>query len=147
MNNDASKELISPITAAPETSGFGTRDAGREASRIACNSAARIASQLGDLLGRSELLKALAVFRRTLLPPRHPGRRRQERITKAHEDWKAGMPRVALYRAHIRNWEKHNRYRRGAEEKALMDAIRSRERRAEKHREPNGPEVGEPITS
>lgn len=129
MSDDASKELISPLTPAPETSAFGTGDAISEAYRIARNSAARIVSQFGDLLTRRELSKALAAFRRTLFPPRNRGRRREERITKAHEDWKIGMPRVALYRTHIRNWDKHNRYRRRAEEKALMDAIRSRERR------------------
>jgi hypothetical protein len=129
MSDDAPKELTGFPTPAPETSGFDTGDAAKEACRIVCNSAARVASQFGDLLGRKDLSKVLAAFRRTLLPARRRGRRREERITKAHKDWRAGIRRIALYRAHIPGWGKHNRYRRRAEEKALMDAIRSRERR------------------
>jgi hypothetical protein len=39
------------------------------------------------------------------------------------------MRAEALYRAHIPGWEKHSKWRRKHEERALMDAIRSRRRR------------------
>jgi hypothetical protein len=55
-------------------------------------------------------------------------------VTAALADWKAGIRGVALFQKHIPGWQKHNRYRRMAEEKRLMDAIRSRDRRAKQNR-------------
>jgi hypothetical protein len=84
---------------------------------------------LGSLLDPSDRRKVLIAFRGTLFPARRPGRRRKERITAAHQDWKNGMRGLALYRAHIPGWERHNRYRRQSEARALMDAVRTRDRR------------------
>jgi hypothetical protein len=50
-------------------------------------------------------------------------------MTAAYRDWKAGMRGVALFRKHIPGWEGHHRYRKIGEQKALIDAIRSRSRR------------------
>ncbi len=130
MSNDASKELTGAPPTLPETDGFDTtEEILNEACRISRNSAARIVSQFGAVLGHKERAKVLAAFRYNLFPPARRGRKRMKRITEAHKDWKAGVRGVALYRAHIPGWEKHNRFRRKAEEKALRDAIRSRERR------------------
>ena len=46
-------------------------------------------------------------------------------MTAAYLDWKAGMRGVCLYRKHIPGWQKHSRYHRIGEQKALMDAIRA----------------------
>jgi len=71
----------------------------------------------------------VSLFRAGVVPRRRAGRRPKAQVTAAYQDWKAGMRGVALFRKHIPGWQKHNRYRRIAEEKRLMDAIRSRYRR------------------
>ena len=51
-------------------------------------------------------------------------------VTAAFQDWTAGMRGVALCRVHIPGRDKHGQWRRKAEARPLMDAIRSRYRRA-----------------
>jgi hypothetical protein len=88
--------------------------------------------QFGDGLTRDECLRLVSVFRAAVVPKRRAGRRPKPQVTAAYLDWKAGMRGVTLYRKHIPGWEKHNRYHRIGEQKALMDAIRSRYRRERK---------------
>lgn len=99
------------------------------ASKQAHDAGTRIVAGLGATLGPRDRRAVLTAFRRTLFPPKRPGRRCKETITAAHRDWKNGMHGPALYRAHIPRWEKHNRFRRNCEAQTLMDAIRTRERR------------------
>jgi hypothetical protein len=120
----------------PKPSGFGAKEieiqadqAAAEACRIAQDAGLRIVSQFGPALGRKARMKALGALRRVLFPPRRPGRKCKEAVTRAHIDWKNGLRGVALYRAHIPGWEKHSSWRRTAEARALMDAIRTRDRR------------------
>jgi len=94
--------------------------------RVAVNA---LVARFGYVLGRKELAKVVAAFRRNLFPPGRRGRKRTKRITEAVKDWRAGVRAVALYRVHIPGWERHHHYKGKAEEKALTDAIRSRERR------------------
>ena len=100
-----------------------------EACAIAKEAASVAVSRLGPSPDRRQLHKLLSAFRRVLFPVKPPGRRRKEGITAAHRDWKNGMRGVELYRKHIPGWEKHSRWRRAGEQRALRDAIRSRERR------------------
>ena len=112
-------------------SGSGTPDPSlvAEACKRAHDAGSRIAVDLGSSLGPSDRRKVLITFRRTLFPAKRPGRRRKDAVTAAHRDWKNGVRGLALYRAHIPGWDKHHHYRRQSESRALMDAIRSRERR------------------
>jgi hypothetical protein len=145
MSGDESKQLTGAGNPTPQSDGIDSvEEALKEACRIGEGYAARILSQFGALLGRKERVKVTSAFRRRLLPPRRRGRRRTKRITEALEDWMAGVRGVAFYRVHIPGWEKHNIYRRRAEEKALRDAIRSRERREQKRRASECGAVAEP---
>ena len=107
-------------------------DAVNRACQLAQQAGADIVAQLGPMLGRRDLAKAVTVFRHTLLPGRQRGRKPKEQITAAHRDWKNGVRGVALYRSHIPGWDKHSHYRRQSEARGLMDAIYSRERRERK---------------
>ena len=88
-----------------------------------------IRRQYGQRLTRDECVKLVSVLRAGLVPRRRAGRRPKPQVTAAYLDWKAGMRGVALFRKHIPGWEGHHRYRKIGEQKALMDAIRSRSRR------------------
>ena len=99
------------------------------ASKRAQEAGARIVADLGAALSSRDRKNLVTAFRRTLLPPKRPGRRCKETITAAHRDWQNVMHGPALYRADIPGWEKHNRFRRKCEAQTLMDAIRTRERR------------------
>jgi len=88
-----------------------------------------IRRQFGEGLSREECLRLVSAFRAGVVPRRRAGRRPKPQVTAAYLDWKSGTRGVALYRKHIPGWEKHNRYHRIGEQKALMDAIRSRTRR------------------
>jgi hypothetical protein len=99
------------------------------AKEMTARAAHDIRRQFGDRLTRDECMKLVSVFRAGIVPRRRAGRRPKPQVTAAYLDWKAGMGGVALYRKHIPGWQKQNRYRRIAEEKRLMDAIRSRRRR------------------
>jgi hypothetical protein len=91
----------------------------------------RIAQEIGHL-DRRELHAIVQAFQSQLLPARKPGRRRNKEITAAHADWKSGLRGVALCQKHIPRFDQMGRWRRRAMIRALMDAIRSRERRARK---------------
>jgi hypothetical protein len=99
------------------------------AREITTQAAQEIRSQFGEGLTREESLTRVNAFRAGVVPRRKSGRRPKPQITDAFRDWKAGMCGVVLYRKHISGWERHNRYHRIGEQKALMDAIRSRVRR------------------
>jgi hypothetical protein len=103
-----------------------------EACKRAQDTGAGIVAELGALLAHGDRRKVLSSFRRILFPPGRPGRRPKETVTAAHRDWKNGVRAPALYRAHIPGWGKHNRYRRQSEARALMDAVRTRDRRERK---------------
>jgi hypothetical protein len=108
----------------------------RQAESAAVDAGRSIAVSLLEIKGRDRL-KIVRVFRSQIIPPGRPGRRRKERITAAHRDWKNGIRGVALYRKHIEGWDKHGQWRRKGEERRLMDAIRSRERR-DQGKKPSG---------
>jgi hypothetical protein len=76
--------------------------------------------------------KIVTAFRLAMIPKRRAGRKLSEAITAAYTDWKFNIRGVALFRKHILNWERLSRWRRRAEERSLMDAIYSRNRRERK---------------
>jgi hypothetical protein len=130
MSNERRKEFSSTSEPPSRPDVIGTPgEPVAEACRLAQAVSARIIAQFGPALERGERVKVLATFRRTLFPRRRSGRRPKESITAAHRDWKNGVRGIALYKAHIPRWEKHNHWKRRGEERALMDAIRKRERR------------------
>lgn len=88
-----------------------------------------IRRQCGQGLTREEYLRLVSAFRAGIVLRRRAGRRPKPQVTAAYLDWKAGMRGVALFRKHIPGWEGHHRYRKNGEQKALMNAIRSRSRR------------------
>jgi hypothetical protein len=57
------------------------------------------------------------------------GRKRRKEITAVHPDWKQGMRGLQLYRKHIPGYDNLAQWRRKAKSRALMDAIRTRQRR------------------
>ena len=115
---------------APQPDGFGTSDEVlAQAFKQIRDAGTDIMVRFGALLPRSERIKLVSTFRRILIPPRRRGRRPKETITSAHRDWKNGIRGLALYRAYIPRFDKHSLWRRMAEQRALMDAIYSRERR------------------
>jgi hypothetical protein len=85
--------------------------------------------EFGESLTRDEWIQVVRAFGSAIVPKRKAGRPRKAQVTAALADWKAGMRGVDLYRKHIPGWQSHNRYRRMAEQKSLLDAIRSRRRR------------------
>lgn len=144
---DAGFSAVPPCE--PKGSGFGKPDPSpvAEACNRAHDAGSRIAVDLGSSLGPSDRRKVLITFRCTLFPAKQPGRRRKDAVTAAHRDWKNGMRGPALYRAHIPGWEKHNRYRRQSEARALMDAVRARNRREQKRAaQRQGQSEAEPIS-
>jgi hypothetical protein len=82
-----------------------------------------------DGLSASERRKVVTAFRAVMIPKRRAGRKPSEALTAAYTDWKANIRGVALFRKHISNWERLSRWRRQAEQRSLMDAIYSRNRR------------------
>ena len=88
-----------------------------------------IREQFAQSLTREDYIRVARAFRSAIAPKRKPGRRPKAQVTAALVDWKAGVRGVALYRKHVPGWEKHGEWRRKAETRALMDAIRSRRRR------------------
>ena len=83
-------------------------------------------------LDRRGRLRIVGTFRRQLIPSRKPGKKRRKEITAAHADWKLGMRGVELYTTHIPGYDRMSRWRRESKSRDLMDASRSRERRAMK---------------
>lgn len=135
MSDQESKGFPSPASDEPKTSVFDTASATSEevpaAEVIATEASQRIARHYGqrDRRGR---IRIVTIFRRQLIPPRRPGRKRREEITAAHADWKLGMRGLELYRKHIPRYDRMSQWRRKSESRDLRDAIRSRERRAKK---------------
>jgi hypothetical protein len=130
MNDDPNKvsNADSELTSKPSV--LDTEDAKQfaQATDAAVAAGQQIAKDFQSL-GHRQRLRVARVFRRQLFPPRSPGRKRSNRITAAHTDWKAGLRGVALYRKHILGWGRHGYWRRKAESRALLDAIRARSRR------------------
>ena len=85
--------------------------------------------QFSESLTREDYIRVARAFGSAVVPKRKPGRRRKPQVTAALADFKAGMRGVALFQKHIPSWDKHGEWRRKAEARALMDAIRSRDRR------------------
>ena len=102
------------------------------ACELAREAGGGIVSALGAELERRDKLRTIAVFKRTLIPAGRPGRRRKKSITEAHLDWKAGLRPPFLCEKHISGFGKMNQYQRDYEARRLMEAIRTRERRAAK---------------
>jgi len=99
------------------------------AKEMTARAAHDIRRQFGEGLTREECLGLVSAFRAGVVPRRRAGRRPKAQVTAAYLDWKSGMRGAPLCLKHIPGWEKHNRYRRMAEEKRPLDAIRSRSRR------------------
>lgn len=135
MSDQQSKCLFTPSSGEQQTSVSGTTEPIPEnlptAEVIATEAGQRIARDHPHL-GRRGRLQIVSAFRRQLIPPRKPGRKRRKEITAAHADWKLGMRGVELYRRHISGFDRMSRWRRESESRDLMDAIRSRERRSTK---------------
>ena len=129
-NSDENRDVAAVVNHEPKPSGSGTPDSQpvAEACKRAQDVGVAIVADFGEALARRDRSKVLSTFRRILFPARRPGRRPKETITAAHRDWKNGVRGPALCRAHIPGWEKHGYYRRQSEARALMDAIRTRER-------------------
>jgi hypothetical protein len=104
-------------------------EAFRLGKEIAIRAAQRIRAELGDRLSRDQFIRLSKAFRSAVVPRRKPGRQPSTLVSAAYADWKAGMKPRALCEKHIPAWATHNHYRRNGEQKALMDAIRSRYRR------------------
>jgi hypothetical protein len=104
-------------------------EAFRLGKEIVIETAQRIRAELGDRLSRDEFIRLSRAFRSAVVPRRKPGRQPSTRVTAAYANWKTGMRPRAICEKHIPGWAKHNRCRRSGEQKALMDAIRSRKRR------------------
>jgi hypothetical protein len=83
----------------------------------------------GESLTREGYVQVARAFRSAVVPKRKPGRRPKAQVTAALEAWKTGMRDEALFRAHIPGWDKKSKWRRRCESRALMDAIRTREKR------------------
>jgi hypothetical protein len=135
MNDQQSKGSPMPANDDRKTSGFGTPSTPAEnlpaAEVIATEAGQQIARAYGHLDRRGRM-RLVSTFRRQLIPPRKPGRKRRQEITAAHADWKSGMRGEELYRKHIAGYDRMSRWRRKSESRDLRDAIRSRERRAPK---------------
>ena len=143
MQNHAEEERIkSPDSTATDASAPGlkssvcgtpepTPDNPPSAEVIATEAGRRIARDYPQLDRRGRL-RIVSTFRRQLIPPRKPGRKRREEITAAYADWKLGLRGLELYRKHIAGLERMSRWKRESKMRTLRDAIRSRERRTSK---------------
>jgi hypothetical protein len=93
----------------------------------------------GESLTRDGYVQVARAFRSAVVPKRKPGRRPKAQVTAALEDWKTGLRGDALFRAHLPGWENKSKWRQRCESRALMDAIRTREKRdAVRRRSPSG---------
>lgn len=98
------------------------------AAAIAERAGKEIAETFHNLAPR-RLRSLVVAFRRQLLPPGKPGRKRSKEITAACADWAAGMRGMALYRKHIPRFDRMGHWERKVKIRALLDAIRARQRR------------------
>jgi hypothetical protein len=135
MSDQESEDLPVTTGGLTKTDVLGTASCPAERAeqgRAAATEAGQLIAQEVGHLDRRELSGIVRAFRSQLLPPRKPGRRRNKEITAAHADWKSGFRGVALYQKHIPRFDQMSRWRRQAKIRALIDAIRSRDRRARK---------------
>jgi hypothetical protein len=100
----------------------------RGAAKQAKASAAEILARW-DGLSVSDRRMIVTAFRAVMIPRRRAGRKPSEALTAAYADWRSNIRGVTLFRKHISNWERLSRWRRKAEQRSLMDAIYSRNRR------------------
>ena len=113
------------------------------ACKLALEAGNRIVSEFGGALERRDKLRTTAVFKRALIPARRSGRIPNSRITEAYQDWKVGLSGVFLYKRHIPGFDRMNQYRREVKARRLMDAIRTRKRRAVKRPPASPAECGD----
>jgi hypothetical protein len=111
---------------------YGTADGGQEVDEDPVTQAKACAADIRrkwDGLSMSERRQIVSAFRSALIPKQSAGRKPSASLTAAYGEWKAGIRGAALFRKHISNWERLSRWRRKAEQRSLMDAIYSRNRR------------------
>jgi len=106
------------------------RDAGRS-----------IRTVLGDMPSSHVARRRVVVaFRREIIPPGRPGKKKRAVVTAAVADWEAGLRGVQLYQKHIPRWDKMSHWRRRIASEQLRDAISTRRRRdRQSHHEPTSP--------
>jgi hypothetical protein len=152
MSDDQSKELTAAPCPLPEPDDFGKPEQQRQrltskrqsARRAAVDRRARdvhgaarqharasAAEILGSWVGLSvsERRQIVTAFRSVMIPKRRAGRKPSETLTAAYTDWKSDIRGVALFQKHIVNWGRLSRWRRKTEQRSLMDAIYTRNRR------------------
>ena len=100
-----------------------------DALRQAETAALALRDGLARELGRAGRIRLADRFRSVLIPRRRAGRKSKAAVTTAYQDWKAGVQGVELYRRHIRNWSKLTQWRRRSEQRTLMTALYTRQRR------------------
>lgn len=129
--DDAKRELIA-AEAVPQPDDFGKLT---DAASIAEKAGREIAANFRSL-GPRQRRSIIIVFRRQLIPPGKPGRKRSKEITAAFADWKAGMRGLPLYRKHIRRFDRMGHWERKVKTRVLMDAIHARNRREKRRQTP-----------
>jgi hypothetical protein len=88
-----------------------------------------VRSVLGDTTSSHLARRVVGAFRREMIPPARPGRKKRAVVTAAVEDWEAGLRGVQLYEKHILGWSKMSHWRRRIASDQLRDAIATRRRR------------------
>jgi len=134
MNDDGKK----PVPPAPDdlkkVDGSGKVEPAGDILERACTVAADAGNAVAAILpsdtSRRDRMRAVRAFKSPLVPSKKPGRKPRELVTCAHATWKQGLRGTQLYIQFIPNGSKMGRWRRKAAQRALMDAIYSRERRA-----------------
>lgn len=114
---------------APTSGAASGREAGEDPAKRARACAEDILSKWNGL-SMSERRQIVSAFRLTMIPKQRAGRKPSASLTAAYGEWKAGTRGTALFRKHISNWEHLSRWRRKSEQRSLMEAIYSRNRRA-----------------
>ena len=104
MTGDEFKALPATPEPAPQPDGFGTLEEARKAAQDAGD---RIVAEFG-------------------------GRPPKESVSAAYQDFMSGMRGIDFYPKHIPNWTKHSHWRRKAEARMLLEAVRARRRRGRK---------------
>ena len=87
-----------------------------------------------DRLNLRQRRVVVRAIKEQLVPPGPRGRRDTERITRAYQDWRAGVHGTALYEKHISRFARLGYYAREVKKHRLMSAIKKRHRREEKAR-------------
>ena len=105
----------------------------RQANAAAATAGAEIARSFAKA-SRRQRRAIVREFRAQLLPPGPRGRRDTERITRAYQDWLAGVRGIPLFEKHIPRWKRMGYYERDHKRHRLMSAINKRRRKEEKAR-------------